>query len=157
MNNIQLKLSRLLHRNKIRIFRKNFKRFGENVRISFPIVVEGKEYVEIGHNCSFASFVHIWGHGGVFIGDGVMVASHVAISSLTHNYNEKEMYKTLIKKKVCIGSNVWIGSHAIILPGINIGEGAVIGAGSIVTRDVPSNAIVVGNPASIIKYRHLSE
>ena len=55
-------------------------------------------------------------------------------------------------KKVKIGNDVWIGSNATILPGVEIQDGAIIAAGSIVTKDVPKNAVVAGNPARIIKY-----
>ena len=54
-------------------------------------------------------------------------------------------------KSVIIGKNVWIGTHAVILPGVTIGDRAVIGAGSIVTKDVPANSVAVGNPAKVIK------
>ena len=58
----------------------------------------------------------------------------------------------LIPKKIVIKDYAWIGSKSVILPGVTIGENAVVGAGSIVTKDVPDNAIVAGNPAKIIKY-----
>lgn len=58
-----------------------------------------------------------------------------------------------IVKKVCIGNDVWIGMRSIIMPGVKIGDGAVIGAGAIVTKDVPAFAIVGGVPAKVIKYR----
>jgi acetyltransferase-like isoleucine patch superfamily enzyme len=80
-----------------------------------------------------------------------MIASHTIITSLTHDYNVKIYRETLIKKKVKICNNVWIGAGAIILPGITINEGAVIGAGSVVTKDVPANTIVAGVPARILK------
>lgn len=56
-------------------------------------------------------------------------------------------------KKVCIGNDVWIGMRSIIMPGVKIGDGAVIGAGAIVTKDVPAFAVVGGVPAKVIKYR----
>lgn len=72
---------------------------------------------------------------------------------------EKDDYVTMKSKngKIKIGNDVWVGSNAIILPGVTIGNGAIIGAGSVVTRDVPSYAIVVGNPARILKYRFSEE
>lgn len=62
--------------------------------------------------------------------------------------------KKIIHKPIRIENNVWIGCRSIILKGITIGEGAIIGAGSIVSKDVPSGAIVGGNPAQILSYRH---
>jgi len=107
----------------------------------------------LGSDVSIASFVHIWGGGGVTIGDRVMIGAHTSITSLTHDYTQVEMYKTLIPKPVTIGNDVWIGSNCVIMPGINISNGAVIGAGSVVTNDVPERAIVAGVPARILKYR----
>ena len=62
-----------------------------------------------------------------------------------------------VQKKVIIGNDVWIGSHALILGGVKIGDGAVIGAGAVVTKDVPPYAVVGGVPARIIKYRFSQE
>ena len=81
----------------------------------------------------------------------------VYILTQNHNFENTEQ---LIRKQgfrgiqpVEIGDNVWIGARVIILPGVHIGSGAVIGAGSIVTKDIPQNVVVVGNPAKIIKVR----
>lgn len=60
-------------------------------------------------------------------------------------------------RKVVIGKYVWIGARATILPGVTIGDGAVIGAGSVVTKDVPSCAVVGGNPAKVVKYRNIEK
>lgn len=132
-----------------------FKKFGKNNTFWFPVKILGKENISIGDNCALNAFIHIWGSGGVEIGNNVMIASHVTITSVTHDYTGPSIrYSELIHKKIVIEDNVWIGAAAIILPGIKIGEGAVIGAGSVVTHDVPSRAIVVGNPARIIKWRN---
>jgi acetyltransferase-like isoleucine patch superfamily enzyme len=109
--------------------------------------------IEIGRDVSVNAFVHIWGSGGVSIGDRTMIASHVAITSVTHDYNSAEMYKTVVTKPVVIGADVWIGAHAVIVPGVTICDGAVIGAGAVVTKDVPAGAIVVGVPARIVGER----
>jgi acetyltransferase-like isoleucine patch superfamily enzyme len=131
-----------------------FKSFGNNNSVWFPIKIYGKENVSIGNNCGLNAFLHIWGQGGVVIGNNVMIASHVSITSLTHDYLEQDMrHSNIIKKEVIIEDNVWIGSGAIILPGIRIGRGAVIGAGSVVTKDVLQNTIVVGNPSRVLKTR----
>lgn len=129
-----------------------FKKFGRNNTFWFPVKILGKENISIGDNCALNAYIHIWGSGGVEIGNNVMIAAHVIITSVTHDYNSPSIrHSKLIHKKVIIKDNVWIGTGSIILPGITIGEGAVIGAGSVVTHDVPSKSIVVGNPARIIK------
>ncbi len=84
--------------------------------------------------------------------------------TFNHNYNVVSTFpfkhriniddpRDLFLDNVVIGNDVWIGANAIILPGVNIGDGAVIGAGTVVTKDVPPYAIVGGNPARVIKYR----
>lgn len=95
--------------------------------------------------------------GGIEIGNNVLIASHTVITSLTHDINADFYKNTLIKRKVTIGNNVWIGSGAIILPGVRISDGAVIGAGSVVTKDVPHNTIVAGVPAKPIKQLRIIE
>ncbi len=133
-----------------------FKNFGKNNTFWFPVKIYGKKNVSIGNNCAINAYVHIWGNGGVAIGDNVMIASHVVISSLSHDYASNSMrFSPLIAKNITIADDVWIGSSSIILPGITIGNGAVIGAGSVVTKDVAEMAIVAGNPARLIKYRIL--
>ncbi len=122
-----------------------------------PVKIHGMEHITVGDGCSINAFVHIWGTGGVDIGDNVMIASHVSISSLTHNHNEESMrYSEVVRKQVIIEDDVWIGSGAVILPGILIGKGAVVGAGAIVTKNVPPYAIVVGNPARIMAMRKIA-
>ncbi len=100
-----------------------------------------------------AEFVHIWGGGGVRIGDDVLVASHVAIASMTHKTDARVFAETVVNKPVVIEDNVWIGTGAIILPGVRLGTGCIIGAGAVVTKDVPANWIVAGIPARRIRNR----
>src|ERR1017187_5516080 len=128
----------------IQHLKSSLKQCGQNVKFYLPIAIEGAFGVSIGNNVAIAPFLHIWGQGGVSIGNNTIIASHVAISSLTHDPDAIQVDKTLISKSIVIGNNVWIGSHAVIMPGIKIGDGAVIGSGSIVTKDVPENALIMG-------------
>ena len=126
---------------------------GRNVTIYQPVVFYGPAALDIGDNSSVAPFVHIWCGGRVVIGAECMIGSHVAISSLTHDHSAARMRDTMVAKPVAVEDGVWIGSHAVILPGVTLGTGAVIGAGSVVTRDVPPYAIVHGVPATVRGYR----
>ena len=100
--------------------------------------------VFINHACSFLDM------GGITIEDGVMIGPHVNLTSETHPLNPNER-ETVIPKPILIRRNAWIGAAATILPGVTIGENAVIAAGAVVSRDVPANAVVAGVPAKVVK------
>jgi maltose O-acetyltransferase len=125
----------------------SLKKCGADCSFHLPLRIEGPEFVTFGSRVSIASYVHIWGQGGVEIGDDCMIASHVAISSITHNKYSTRYNEENIRRPVQIGSNVWIGSGAIILPGIRIGANTIVGAGAVVTSDLPPGVIAVGVPA----------
>jgi len=84
----------------------------------------------------------------VEIEEDVQIGPQVTILTVNHNLKDKEFIKCA---PVHIKKGVWIGARTIILPGVTIGENSVVGAGSVVTKDVPKNTVVVGNPAKIIK------
>ncbi|TCI71255.1 MULTISPECIES: DapH/DapD/GlmU-related protein [unclassified Exiguobacterium] len=99
------------------------------------------------------------GGGGLHIKTGVCIGPKVTILTENHNYDSDDLKEVpfddvMIKKPVLIEENVWIGYGSIILPGVSIGEGSVIAAGSVVTKDVPPCAVVGGNPARVIKHRN---
>lgn len=95
-------------------------------------------------------------HGPLEIGEKVMMGPDVVILTHTHNIDRTDIPmgdQESRVAKVTIGNDVWIGMRSIIMPGVRIGNGAVIGAGAVVTKDVPDYAIVGGVPAKVIKYR----
>ncbi|MBP3089123.1 sugar O-acetyltransferase [Corynebacterium sp. sy017] len=110
--------------------------FGKNIRVG--------EDVFINSDCSFQD------QGGIVIGDRTLIGHKTIIATLNHGMNPDKR-ANLEPQSVTIGSDVWIGSGSIILPGVSIGDGAIVGAGSVVTRDIPSRVVVVGNPAKIIR------
>jgi acetyltransferase-like isoleucine patch superfamily enzyme len=91
----------------------------------------------------------------VSIGSHVLIAPGVFITDHSHNIREGILMDSqgCSSRAVLIGDDVWLGAHSIILPGVQIGTGAVVGAGSVVTKDIPANAIVTGSPATIRRYR----
>jgi acetyltransferase-like isoleucine patch superfamily enzyme len=107
----------------------------------------------IGRNVSFGGRVVLFGTAPIEIGDNTMIALNVIIHTSSHDYHDHPMWTKRIDRPVKIGSHVWIGAAAIILPGVIVEDYAVIGSGSVVTANVPKGAIVAGNPARIIKYR----
>jgi acetyltransferase-like isoleucine patch superfamily enzyme len=117
------------------------------------VVVRFPERVSIGPYSSIGDFVHIWGNGGVTIGENVLVAAHVVITSLTHDPAVYPYSRKCVEAPVVIEDGVWIGSGAIVLPGVTLGRGAIVAAGAVVTKDVEPGAVVAGVPARILRHR----
>jgi tetrahydrodipicolinate N-succinyltransferase len=114
--------------------------------------------MRIGGHTSIGKFNNLRAGGGcITIGSHCLVSQFVSIIASNHSMRKgvlifDQPWDTT-KLDVTIGDDVWIGAQAIILPGVKIGDSAVIAAGSIVTRDVPENAIAAGSPARVVKYR----
>lgn len=115
----------------------------------------------IGKNCKLGDNVHFVANEMVTIGDNCLMASKIFISDTSHGFYSDNMINSspdvppddrpLFTKPVSIGSNVWVGENVCILLGVKIGDGCIIGANSVVTRDVPDNCIAAGSPAKVIK------
>lgn len=130
---------------------------GENLMVNGKHRGLGKN-VFLGHHVNFNDNVFINGSGEVRIGNYFHTGVNLTIISSNHNYDNATAIpydKIRIKKAVIIKDFVWCGNNVTIIPGITIGEGAIIAAGAVVTKNVPDYAIVGGNPAVIIKYRNI--
>lgn len=119
-------------------------------QILTPALLTVEDYVYIGPECYFQC------NGKITIQRGAVLGPRVKMYSSTHRFHDAEYlpYDTvLIKKPIVVGENVWIGGDVILLPGVELGEGCVVGAGAVVTKSFPPYAILGGNPARIIGQR----
>lgn len=171
MRKIRILLGRLLYAigtrmpesfSKLQIGQKAFRKLcgklilnkcGKNVNIE-----KGAQFpssVELGDNSGIGVNARI--NGKAIIGNDVMMGENVSIFVRNHAFDRTDIPMNQQgfseEKPVVIGNDVWIGSYAIITSGVHVGNGAIIGAGSVVTKDVPDYAIVGGNPAKILKMR----
>ena len=115
-----------------------------------PFYTDCGKNIKIGKNVFINACCRFQDQGGIEIGDGSLIGHNTTIATLNHDFNPDKR-ANLHPSPVKIGKNVWIGSDCTILPGVEIGDGAVIGAGSVVTKNIPANSIAVGNPARVIK------
>lgn len=115
-----------------------------------PFYTDCGKNIKIGKNVFINACCRFQDQGGIEIGDGTLIGHNTTIATLNHDFNPAKR-QNLTPRSVKIGKNVWIGSDCTILPGVEIGDGAIIGAGSVVTKSIPANTIAVGNPAKVIK------
>lgn len=132
--------------------KKVFKSCGEGLRVNGSCCFGSNMYV--GNYCNFNG-MSVNGSGKVIIGDYFHSGIECMLITQNHNYEGKAIPydTTYIRKEIRIGDFVWLGNRVLIMGGVEIGEGAIVAAGSVVTKDVPPYAIVGGNPAKVIKYR----
>lgn len=113
-------------------------------------------YTDCGKNTHFGKHVFVnagckfQDQGGIYIGDGALIGHNTVLATLNHGLLPEERHD-LIPRPIHIGKNVWIGSNSTVLSGVTIGDNAIIGAGSVVTKDIPENMIAVGSPAKVIR------
>ncbi len=110
--------------------------------------------IAIGERVQVGYFSIIASHGPIQIGRDTLIAEHVTIRGSQHRYDQGSLPKQSQGDSVgavVIGENVWIGANVVILPGVEIGDHSVIGAGAVVTRSIPAGKVAVGLPAKVIK------
>lgn len=146
----QLHPSSLDERN--RILRELLGKTGERFFIEPPFRCDYGYNISIGENFYANYNLTVIDCAEVRIGDNVLIAPNVGIYTGGHPVHpEPRIMEYEYAFPVVIGKNVWIGGHVVINPGITIGDNSVIGAGSVVTRDIPSDVIAVGNPCKILR------
>lgn len=133
-----------------------FREFGKDVRIDRGVSINMPQRVVLKDRVVIHSGTIINSMGGLYIGENTGVGFNCTIFTVQHHYrNAKAIpFDDIVElKPVIIREFVWIGAGVLIMPGLEIGEGAIIGMGSVVTKNIPPLAIILGNPAEIIGYR----
>lgn len=127
---------------------------GKEVDRSFrmfpPFYTDFGKNITIGKDVFINSGCHFQDQGGIEIGDGTLIGHNVVLATINHDLSPKENRKNHYAP-IKIGAHVWIGSNATVLPGVTIGDYAVVAAGAVVTRDVPAMTVVGGIPAKVLK------
>lgn len=114
------------------------------------------EFIRIGNNVGIGEFASLGGSGGLTIGDNTIIAQYFSAHPENHVFRDSSLSiknQGTERKEISIGEGCWIGAKVTVLAGVKVGNGVVIGAGSVVTKDVEENAVVVGNPARVIRIR----
>ena len=128
--------------------------FGKPVDPSFrvfpPFYTDFGKNITVGKNVFINACCHFQDQGGITLGDNCLVGHNVIFATLNHGFAPEER-QSMLPAPIVVGRNVWIGSNSTILQGVTIGDNSIIAAGSVVTKDVPANAIVAGVPARFIR------
>jgi acetyltransferase-like isoleucine patch superfamily enzyme len=130
--------------------KKSLRLCGARVSISPDVRIWGADRVTVEDDVGINAFTHIFGGGGVHIGARTMISTGCSIAAITHS----EQIATRghgIELPVMIEEDCWLGTGAIILPGVHIGRGSIIGAGAVVTKDIPPLSLAVGIPARVVR------
>lgn len=133
-----------------------FREFGKGTTIGEDVVIQAPERMTVGKGCFIGEGCKISALGGFFLGDYCALAANTTVLTTDHCFREADSIPwgdARAVKPVVIEDYVWVASNCCILPGVRIGEGAIVGMGAVVPKDVPAGAIVVGNPAHVVGHR----
>lgn len=151
-----LSLQRILWPISKLFWRHTLRNFGENARIMRGVEVVCAHNVDVGKNVYIGKNCSLYGYDNISIGENTLIARDTIMLTRSHVFSNAQVpirEQGYSLAPITIGSDVWIGARATILPGVNIGNGSIIAAGSIVNKDVPAFTVVAGTPAKIIKMR----
>jgi acetyltransferase-like isoleucine patch superfamily enzyme len=123
---------------------------GERVMISPQAIIWGTRGVTLEDDVVINSFTHVFGGGGVHIGARTLISTGCSIASITHS-EQIATRRIGIEAPVTIEEDCWLGTGAIVLPGVRIGRGSIVGAGAVVTKDIPPFSMAIGVPARVVR------
>jgi galactoside O-acetyltransferase len=123
---------------------------GTGVVFRMPLSVYGASSLHIGDNVDIGEFVMIRASGGMTLGNRVLIAAHAVLTTRAHP-ESLPRWGNVVDAPITIEDDVWIGSGAIVLPGVTIGRGAIVAAGAVVTTDVAPLSVVAGVPARYLR------
>lgn len=127
------------------------KKVDESFLLIPPFYTAGGDEIRVGRNVFVNQNCTFYDLGGLDIADDVMIGPNVSILTEGHPVPPSQRRASVVGKPIVIARNVWIAAGATIIGGVTVGENSVVAAGSVVTRDVPPNTLVAGNPARVIR------
>ena len=133
------------------IIRKLFHRTGNEFIIMPNFYCDYGFNIEIGENFYSNHNLVILDANKVIFGDNVKIGPNCGFYTSGHPIDKEERKKVEFAKPIIVGNNVWIGGNVCVMPGVTIGDNAIVGAGSVVTKDIPPNVVAVGSPCRVIK------
>lgn len=134
---------------------------GPDAHVSPDAVFSNPERITAGRGLRLGSRCHLWAGpatGRIVIGDDVLFGPEVLVTAAGYRYNDGQPVtaQAMDEADVILGNDVWIGAKCVILPGTRIGDGAIIGAGSVVRGEIPAMAVAVGSPARVVSQRSIA-
>lgn len=126
------------------------KRVDESFIMFTPFYTDCGRNITVGKNVFINSCCNFQDQGGITIGDGSLIGHKAVLATLNHGFAPEDR-GSLYPAPIIIGKNVWVGASATLLPGVTIGDNAIIAAGAVVTKNVPPNTVVAGVPAKVIR------
>jgi putative colanic acid biosynthesis acetyltransferase WcaF len=124
-------------------------RIGDGCHIYGAAKIWAPWNLECGRNAAIADGVEIYNPARVLVDEGAIISQQVYLCSATHDYLADDF--PILVAPIHVGKKAWIAARSIVLPGVTIGDGCVVGAGSVVTKSTPPHTVCAGNPATVIK------
>lgn len=122
----------------------------ESAEVNAPVHSDFGPHIFIGENVYVNQGVMFVDLGGIYLADGALIRPGASLITVNH-VEDPAHRRDVYARSIHIEKNAWIGANAMVLPGVTVGENAIVGAGAIVTKDVPANVIVVGSPAKVLR------